>query len=486
MRLVIISNRLPCTVIDNGTTFTFRDSVGGLVTSLSGYIDHLPRSPGPITEAIWVGWPGISVTPDRQPELAAQMLAEFRAIPVFLDESIMDEFYHGFCNKTLWPLFHYFPSYTAYDEASWDVYQHVNERFCAVVSALINPGDVIWIHDYHLLLLPTLLRHEHPITPIGFFLHIPFPTYEVYRMLPSPWRTAILEGLLGADLLGLHTPDDAAYLRTAFARLRQLAVVNNTVLYGDRSVVVDAFPISIDVARFVEAPALPAVQAESALLRTRLDERKVIISVDRLDYSKGILHRLQGYQTFLEQHPDWHGHVSFILVVVPSRIGVDQYQRMRQQIDESVGNINGRYGSIHWTPILYQYRVVPFESLVALYAVGDVALITPLRDGMNLVSKEYVMARRHQSGVLILSEMTGAAHELRDALIINPNHRREIAAAIEAALTMPLDEQARRMAAMQAHITANDVVQWATHFLEMLTSRNPDSIQCGSVAACPE
>ncbi len=469
MRLIIISNRLPYTVVDDGVEFTFQDSIGGLVSSLSGYIDHLPRSPGPISEAIWVGWPGISVVPERQAKLKASMLATFRAVPVFLDEPVMDEFYHGFCNKTLWPLFHYFPSYTNYDEASWDVYQLVNERFCVEVSALIEPGDIVWVHDYHLLLLPALLRQMHPATPIGFFLHIPFPTYEVYRMLPSPWRTAILDGLLGADLIGLHTPDDADYLRTSMARLRATPLTDDCVHHGDRAVIVRAFPISIDVERFSSAAELPEVVSEIEHLRDRLADWKVIISVDRLDYSKGILQRLRGYHTFLEQNPDWHGQVTFILVVVPSRIGVDQYQRMRQQIEEAVGHINGRYGSIHWTPIVYQYRVLSFESLMALYTVGDVALITPLRDGMNLVAKEYVVARRDQTGVLILSEMTGAAHELREALIINPNHRSDIALAIAAALTMPYAEQIERMAAMQAHVAKHDVLRWASEFLETLT-----------------
>ncbi|HEY1014104.1 MAG TPA: trehalose-6-phosphate synthase, partial [Herpetosiphonaceae bacterium] len=362
-------------------------------------------------------------------------------------------------------LFHYFPGYTAYDDAAWEVYQAVNAQFGAVVGALAEPGDCIWIHDYHFLLLPQLLRPRLPDASIGFFLHIPFPTYEMYRMLPSFWRTAMLRGLLGADLIGFHTPDDAEYFRTCVARLLGGEIDGETVRVDGRTTAVRDFPISIDVERYAEAPAAPEVQAEVGQLQERLADQKAIISIDRLDYSKGIYQRLLGYQTFLAEHPRWHGRVTFILVVVPSRIGVDQYQRLRQQIDETVGHINGQYGSVHWTPIIYQYRSLPFASLSALYALGDVALITPLRDGMNLVCKEYVAARANQDGVLILSEMAGAAHELTSALLINPNNRREVAGAIAAALAMPAAEQAERMAAMQAQLRANDVRKWAVDFL---------------------
>ncbi|HEY1013146.1 MAG TPA: trehalose-6-phosphate synthase [Herpetosiphonaceae bacterium] len=273
------------------------------------------------------------------------------------------------------------------------MYQQVNAHFCAAISAIIAPDDVIWIHDYHLLLLPQLVRNAHPRATIGFFLHIPFPTYEVYRMLPSAWRTALLDGLLGADLIGLHTPDDVTYLRTCLERLRHIPSDGAPIAYGDRTIAVVAAPVSIDTAHFAAAPHLPAVQQEITQLQEQLAERKLIMSVDRLDYSKGLLRRLQGYQHFLATHPEWHGRVVLTLVVVPSRIGVDHYQVLKQQLDEAVGQMNGQFGTIHWTPVIYQYRAIPFEALVALYRVGDVALITPLRDGMNLVCKEYVATR---------------------------------------------------------------------------------------------
>jgi trehalose 6-phosphate synthase/phosphatase len=439
-----------------------------LVSGLSSYLGSLKDTPFTESSYIWIGWPGVSIPKARQQALRAQVLERFRAWPVFLDEATMEEFYHGFCNKTIWPLFHYFPSHAAYEQASWQSYHEVNQAFCEVVLQIARPDDIIWIQDYHLMMLPQLLRERQPDLAIGFFLHIPFPNYEIFRLLPSAWRADLLRGMLGADLVGFHTYDDASYFLDCVARLLDLESTERMIPLGERIVQAGAFPISIDVDRFAHAGEQPGVVRVAQELQERLADRKVILSVDRLDYTKGILHRLQGYQIFLEHNPGWHGRVTMILVVVPSRIGVEQYQLMRQQIDETVGRLNGTYGSLHWTPIIYQYRYLPIETLSALYTVADAALITPLRDGMNLVAKEYVATRAKQTGVLILSEMAGAAKELTEAVLINPNNREEIAEAIRTALEMPEHEQIRRNEAMQARLRRYDVVKWANDFIHSL------------------
>jgi trehalose 6-phosphate synthase/phosphatase len=479
MRLLIVSNRLPIMAVAEGDELAFRESVGGLVSGLSSYLDSLKDASFTRSEYLWIGWPGLSIAEERQQDLKARLLEQFHAWPVFVEEPMMDDFYHGFCNKTLWPLFHYFPSYTAYEQASWQTYRQVNQLFCEVVLEIVEPGDIVWVHDYHLMLLPRLLRQRRADIAIGFFLHIPFPTYEVYRQLPSGWRADILDGLLGADLIGLHTDDDAQYLLTCVRRILGIEPLENALRVEQRTVRVGAFPISIDFQRFATALERPAVQQELQLIRERLAGQKAIISVDRLDYSKGLLNRLQGYAIFLERNQQWHGRVTLILVVVPSRIGVEHYQLMRQQIDEAVGRINGHYSSVHWSPVIYQYRYLPFDPLTALYAASDVALITPLRDGMNLVAKEYVATRVDQTGVLILSEMAGAAKELTEAIIINPNNREEIAAAIGTALEMPHEDQVRRNDAMQAGLRRYDVVAWANDFIEALLA-----VRRGSPPGC--
>lgn len=468
MRLLVVSNRLPITVEMKEGRLTFQESVGGLVSGLSAYLDSLRSSEAGKMEAVWVGWPGLSVDNNLKEELKKRAFADYRAYPVFVDEKAMDKFYYGLCNKTIWPLFHYFPSYAVYDEEYWKEYRQVNEVFCQAVLEVAKPDDTIWVHDYHLMLLPKLLREKLSKNPIGFFLHIPFPSFEIFRLFPRRWSQEILEGLLGADIVGFHTHDyTQAFLRCA---LRILGVDHDMgkLLFRDRLVKADTFPMGIHYKKYAAAAASQPVAKEKEELKKPLGERKVILSVDRLDYSKGILKRLQGYETFLEKNPDWHKKVVLLMIVVPSRVGVDQYQDMKKQIEEMVGKINGRFGGIEWTPLLYQYKYVSFEPLAALYGVSEVALITPLRDGMNLIAKEYIACRSDQTGVLILSEMAGAARELGEAIQINPNHREEIAQALKEALEMPRDEQVKRNKAMQRRLETYDVIRWAEDFLEEL------------------
>jgi trehalose 6-phosphate synthase/phosphatase len=465
-RLVIVSNRLPFSVAGSSGTYEYRETTGGLVTGLSTYLSTVGSEPNGPSEYVWVGWPGSTIEPKGQAEITDHALKQFRSVPVFLSEGEMDKFYLGFCNKTIWPLFHSMPSPAVYDEAMWQTYKSVNEKFGDELLRILKPDDLVWIHDYHLMLLPRLLKERMATVHIGFFLHIPFPSYEIFRLLPSTWRKEILDGVLGADLVGFHTYEYTQHFLQSVLRI--LGYGNNIgqILLPERTVRADTFPMGIDYERFSAAASSDEVQAEVSRLRATLGDVRVVLSADRLDYTKGIPNRLLGYDLFLEQNPQWHGKIVLLLVVVPSRIGVEQYEQMKRQLEELVGRINGKYGSIGWAPVVYQYRHLPFVPLVALYATSDVSLVTPLRDGMNLVAKEYVASRTSGSGVLILSEMAGAAKELGEAVLVNPNHCGEIAAALTAALNIPKDEQARRLRIMQARLQQYTVHRWANDFVQ--------------------
>ncbi|NJD77326.1 MAG: bifunctional alpha,alpha-trehalose-phosphate synthase (UDP-forming)/trehalose-phosphatase [Candidatus Methanoperedens sp.] len=466
MRLVIVSNRLPFTVVEKENVLKFKESVGGLVSGLKAYLDALKNISS--SEYSWIGWPGISVDDGLKEKLRSQALSEYHAYPVFVPQEIMEDFYNGFCNKTVWPLFHYFPFLTVYKEDLWNQYRKVNEIFRDAVMEVLKPGDTVWIHDYHFMLLPGLLREKMPHVPIGFFLHIPFPSFEIFRLLPRKWRKEILEGVLGADLIGFHTQDYTQYFLRCVLRILGHEHSMGEIPLEDRVVKADTLPMGVDFQRFCDAVSNPDVQNEMEKLKKTLNGFKLVFSIDRLDYTKGILNRLQGYEIFLAKNPEWHRKVVLALVVVPSRTEVEQYQQMKKQIDELVGLINGRFGSIDWTPILYRYRFLPFSSLIAQYCSGDIALITPLRDGMNLVAKEYIATRTDGTGVLILSEMAGASKELEEAIIINPNHTEEIAEALKDALEMPVEEQIRRNRIMQERLQRYDVTEWVDDFVSKL------------------
>lgn len=467
-RLLIISNRLPITVLEKEGKLSFQQSMGGLVSGISSYLDSLKGSSFTSSEYVWIGWPGISVNDKMKLKLKEKVSSEYQAYPVFLSEKVMEKFYYGFCNKTIWPLFHYFPSYAVYNEDYWINYKDVNETFCNAIMEVIKPEDIVWVHDYHLMLLPKFLRERIPDAAIGFFLHIPFPSFEIFLLLPGRWRTDILNGLLGADLIGFHTNDYAQYFLRCVLRIIGYEHDLGKIIVQDRIVKVDSFPMGIDFARFYSTASSPGVQKERDRLKKSLKDCKIILSIDRLDYTKGIANRLQGFELFLEKNPEWHKKVPLFLVVVPSRIGVEHYAQMKNRIDELVGRINGRFSSVGWAPIFYQYRFLPFEPLVALYTLSDVALITPLRDGMNLISKEYLASRTDKTGILILSEMAGASKELGEAIILNPNNVEEMAEALKDALEMNQDEQIRRNQIMQDRLRNYDVIRWAEDFIRQL------------------
>ena len=462
-RLLVVSNRLSVSVAKKGEGVSFRPSTGGLATGLAS----LSKS----YERVWIGWPGIpseKLTPAAR-AVASQKLAEKHCYPVFFSEEEIKNYYDGFCNKTIWPLFHYFPLRTIYEDRYWQAYKRANMAFCEAVVKAARPDDCIWIHDYQLMLLPQMLREKLPTAQIGFFLHIPFPSFELFRLLP--WRNEILSGILGADLVGFHTYD---YVRHFLSSVCRIAGFEHHTLgqltVGNRLVKVDAFPMGIDYQKYSQASQKPQVQQELASLRKQAGDRKIILSVDRLDYSKGIIQRLAAFDLFLSQNPRYRGKVTLILLAVPSRTAVEDYRTLRRQLEALVGRVNGEHGSLGWVPVWYLYREVPFERLVALYNLADVALITPLRDGMNLISKEFIAAKKDGRGVLILSEMAGAASELGEAITVNAHNKGAIVEAIKEALEMPPEEQIKRNRIMQKRLSRYNFSRWAGDFLDSLTN----------------
>ena len=475
MRILNISNRLPVTVSETADGFTYKESMGGLVTGLQTYMEKKKKESAD-SEFLWIGWPGSTIAETNREKLKKELTEKYRNFPVFLSLDAMDKFYHGFCNKTIWPLFHYFPTYTIYEEDLWLEYRDVNQIFADAVMEVYQPGDIIWIHDYHLMLLPKILREKLPNVKIGFFLHIPFPTFEIYRLLPARWRAQILTGLLGSDLIGFHTHDYTQYFMNSISRILGLEHNFQNIHFDERNVIATTFPMGIEYDKFSNQASDPEILKSGELIKKSYQNKKIVLSIDRLDYSKGIAKRLRGYERFLARNPEWHSKVVLIVIVVPSRVEVDQYQEMKRDIDELVGHINGKYGTMDWTPINYQYKYLPHNELISLYRASDVALVTPLRDGMNLIAKEYVSSRTDNHGVLIISEMAGASKEMGEAIVINPNNRTEIAGALKTALEMPVDEMERRNRRLHHRLKRYTVVRWAEDFLNQLAEAGKDDI----------
>jgi trehalose 6-phosphate synthase/phosphatase len=461
-RLLIASNRLPVTIQKKKDKLYFNQSVGGLATGLGSFYKSFNSK--------WIGWCGITSEKIGLAEkkiIETKLAKEFSSYPVFLSKRDVELYYSEFCNKTLWPLLHGFTQYATYDRNSWKVYEKVNEIFANSILEIAEPEDTVWVHDYHLMLLPNLLRKKHPNMAIGFFLHTPFPSPDIFRLLP--WREEILHGLLEADLLGFHTYN---YVQNFLMTVRRLLGLNHTlgkIIVGNHLAKVDSFPIGIDYQLFADAETKPKVQASITKLSRRLGTTKKILSIDRLDYTKGVLHRLKGFDLFLNSYPGYKGKVTLVLVAVPSRTKVQRYQSLKRNVDELVGKINGDHGKVGWTPIQYMYHSLPFHSLLALYRISDVAMVTPLADGMNLIAKEYIATKTDGKGVLVLSEMAGAVEELREAITVNPNSIEEIAEALKKALSMPEEEQIRRNRTMQERLRSYNIKVWADDFMNSLS-----------------
>lgn len=458
MKILIIANRLPVKIERTEDSFVVKRSEGGLATGLGSLETD--------AEMHWVGWPGVHVDDENEKQEITEKLNELNYHPVFLSGEQIENYYEGYSNSTIWPLCHYFFAYIQYKAEYWEAYRQVNTLFCEEALPFIEDDDIVWIQDYQLMLLPKKIRDKKPKVNIGYFHHIPFPSYELFRVLPE--REQVLEGLLGADLIGFHTHDYMRHFISAIYRVLDLNCNLDEISLKDRIVHVDAFPMGINYEQYHRAPSLPEVKKISKRLIEELGNQTIVLSVDRLDYSKGILHRLNGFANFLENHPEYHKKVSLAMIVVPSRDAVDRYADLKTRIDQYIGKINGMYSTLGWTPVYYFYQSFPFNELVALYDIADIAMVTPLRDGMNLVAKEYLATKRGKPGVLILSEMAGAAIELTDAIIINPNDTQEIEAAILQALTMPKKEQRIRLKNMQKRISTQTVKKWANDFVKEL------------------
>jgi len=456
--VVIVSNRLPVVISYKRDKLEIKPSPGGLVTGLNS----VKKSRG----TLWIGWPGLLGLKGDVKSSVYEILRIKDMVPVFLSREEYNRYYEGFSNKTIWPLFHYFTEYAEYEREYWDAYKRVNSKFAEIIIQNSDADSVIWVHDYHLMLLPGLLREANPDSRIGFFLHIPFPSFEIFRLLP--WRDEILKGILGADLIGFHTYDYLRHFLSSVKHILGVEHVFNELIIDDRIVKVDTFPLGIDVDRFVHAESDIFVRKNIEKLEKKYSGRKVIISVDRLDYTKGIIQKLSSFDRFLEEYPEYRGKVVLVLIVVPSRWKVGYYRELKEDIDRYVGKINGKYSSVDWSPIQYFYRMFRQDELISFYKISDMAIVTPFRDGMNLVAKEFIASTWPKGGVLILSEMAGAAIELSEAIIVNPNNVGEIVAAIKSALEMSPVEAKEKAKVMLGKLKRYDVYRWVGDFLDSL------------------
>jgi trehalose 6-phosphate synthase/phosphatase len=433
-------------------------SVGGLATGLAGPHE---RSGG-----LWIGWPGdLSKIPKAQLPRVHEQLADLRTVPIQLSAQEEQVFYGHISNAVLWPLCHDRLDALPLLVEGWDVYERVNARFADAVVANYRPGDLIWVHDYQLFRLPALLRERLPDARIGFFLHIPFPNPEIFFALPT--RAWLTEGIMGADVVGFHTRRYRGHFTAVLRRLFGLEMdKDSTVQWNGRRVTLGIFPMSIDSAGFARRAAAPEVSAERLALQQ--GGQRLLVGIDRLDYSKGIPRRMLALERLLHSHPEWRGRLRLVQVAVPSRGGVGAYRRFRQEVDQLVGRVNGELSTPSWSPVQYLYHTVEDSTLLALYRAADVMLVTPVRDGMNLVSKEFVASRVDEDGVLVLSEFAGSADELREALIVNPYDVDALAETMHQALTMPGAERRRRMRILRAHVLEHDVDRWVASFLGAL------------------
>lgn len=448
--------------------YQFQKSSGGLVTALLGLAKNRPAG-----QFVWVGWLGKEVTPSEQ--LEKELREEYRCKPVYISDHDGDLYYNGFSNGQLWPLFHYQHSTALFDEKEWEAYVRVNQQFADSVLSIYEPGDQVWIHDYHLMLVPEMLVKRRKGMKIGFFLHIPFASSEMFRTLPV--RKEILKGMLGSSLLAFHTHDFARHFLSSCSRILGCDVTTDGLFFKGVFHKVAALPIGICVDKFMEsAREKGAIKRTQCLLNEKYRGKRVIVGVDRLDYTKGVDLKLLAFERFLQRHPELASETVLIQIGVPTRERVEQYQQLISTVNKLVGQINSKYGTLDNTPIHYINKSVCREDLIALYAIADVMLVSSVRDGMNLVSCEFVAVQeqvmqsklRKENGVLMLSEFAGAAKSLGGALIFNPYNISRAADAIHEALFMPQERKAVRHRQNFNIVQANNVHNWAESFLAML------------------
>ncbi|KAL1847613.1 Trehalose-6-P synthase/phosphatase complex synthase subunit [Paecilomyces lecythidis] len=463
-RLLLVSNRLPITIRrSEGGKYDFSMSSGGLVTGLSG----LSKT----TTFQWYGWPGMEVPEDEIKTVKDRLKEEYNATPVFINDKLADRHYNGFSNSILWPLLHYHPGEIVFDENAWEAYREANLIFAKTIAKEAEDGDLIWVHDYHLMLLPEMLREElnalgKKNIRMGFFLHTPFPSSEIYRILPV--RSELLRGVLHCDLIGFHTFDYARHFLSSCSHILGLVTTPSSVKFQGKTVSVGAFPIGIDPEKFAEGLKSPKVQSRIASLENKFQGMKLMVSVDRLDYIKGIPQKMHALEVFLSNHPEWVGKVVLVQVAVPSRQDVEEYQNLRAVVNELVGRINGKFGTVDYMPIHFMHKSVSFDELLSLYAVSDACVVSSTRDGMNLVSFEYIASQKKRKGVLILSEFAGAAQSLNGALVVNPWNTEELAKAYQEAMSMDDDQRAQKFDKLDKYINKYTSAFWGKSFVTEL------------------
>jgi len=458
--IINVSNRLPVSIGDNQIT----RSSGGLVAALEGM--------GPGAYALkWLGWPGAEIADDRHDDVAQMFEREFRCTPVFLSAAEVEGHYEGFSNSTIWPLLHYLPTMFRYEAPWWDAYRDVNRKFCAKVLATAQDDDLVWVHDYQLMLLPAMLKEAKPSLRVGFFLHTPFPSYEVFRYHPK--REDLVAGLLGADQVGFHTFGYLRHFRSSVLRLLGVDSEITRIRHHGHTTHLGVYPIGINAARFADELDRPEYHGKVSHFRDVYRGKRLILSVERLDYTKGLLRRLTAIDLFLGRlGPDERDTIKFIFISIPSREGVDEYRALREDVESEIGRLNGKYATLNNSPIHFIHGSVQFTELCALYGASAVGMVTPLVDGMNLVAKEYVACQRDEPGVLVLSEFAGAAEELFHAIVVNPYDPGAVADALRDALAMPVAHRRRRMAPMRDHVMRLDASRWARSFIDDLVSRD--------------
>jgi trehalose 6-phosphate synthase/phosphatase len=462
-RVIIVSNRLPVTVRLDGDTPRLEPSCGGLATGLRGVHEQ--------SDGVWIGWPGVAGLSATATRRVDERLDELGAAAVPISAEELAGFYTRYANGTLWPVLHGRTDAAVPAPTDWDTYRAMNLRYAEVVWRHLRPGDQVWVHDYHLMLLPRLLRARRPGARIGFFLHTPFPELDALATLPRAQRAALVDGLLGADVVGFQTSGDAAHFLDAARTVLDRPAWRTTVDGGTHGVHVGVFPIGIDAEAFAARAADPRVEAEAERLRAA--GRPLFVGVDRLDYTKGIPERIEAFARLLEAQPELQGSARLFQLAVPSREDVPAYRALRERVEGLVARVNARFARDGWTPVEYVYGSVDPTRLAALYRAADVMLVTPLRDGMNLVAKEFVASRVDDEGVLVLSERAGAAAELRAALLVDPGDVAGLARSYHAALAMSAAERRVRMRRLRAVVHGHDVYRWAGAFLDRLRALEP-------------
>lgn len=471
-KIILVSNLLPLKAEKNDNNeITLTSRIGGFSSGLKNFYEA--------HNTAWIGSSGLCDKNFTQEEqtLFRKAYNKENCYPICLKNKLREKYLEGFANSTIWPVFHYFQEFASYKKEDWKAYVKVNQKYAEELEKIILPGDKIWVHDYHLMLLPKMLRDKFPDLSIGYFQHIPFPSYEIFRLLPN--RLEILDGILGADLIGFHTYDYERHFLSSVRRLMGLDTYFNQIRYDKRVLKVDNFPMGIDYEKYNNRAfeLLNETPKELIEFKEQIERHirkqannKIILSIDWLDYSKGLLNRVLSFKTFLQKHKEMHEKVTLLLYVTPPNENISEYKKIKSNLDEQVGKINSEYGKINWTPINYFYTELNFDQMIQVYLSSDVAMITPTRDGLNLIAKEYIASRPVNSGVLILSENAGAAKEMGEALIVNPNSHSEIADAIYEAITMDEDEIKERNKALQKRLSTYTESKWANDFMKSLDS----------------